>query len=242
MQLTSQQATLLFEIALTLSVILWMQRSLPGKKESWHYIITVFNYGVLAAMICAVIQIRYIIPLPEYSDPLLELGQGFWVVVIEELSKYIAALIAITNARHLYRMSSAITYLIIVGLSFAITEDIFYFFAASSPSLPRLLSFFVHAGTSSIVGYTLGQYRFGRAGYRNLAGAFLAAVLMHWSFNVGVSLTDPTQASLITAAIIIFVSSRVFVLYRRTVQEEYQMERALLQSLEAPEPTKLLNA
>jgi RsiW-degrading membrane proteinase PrsW (M82 family) len=221
-------------VALTITLL---RRSQRGRREPWRYLIGVFLGGAAAAVLIGVVQVK-LFDLSPTLDVDSATWQSLWLVITEELAKYLVAVIAITNSRHLYRLSSAITYLILVGLGFALMEDILYLLVPDSQPLPRLLSFLVHAGTSSVIGYALGRYRFGLAGYRYLSGAFILAVLLHWSFNLGVTLLDRQSATLITAAINLFVSSRIIILYRRTLLEEYKLERELLGD---EEPVKLMN-
>ncbi len=230
---------LLAECFITGLILAALRRGQRGKPEPWRYLLGVLCGGALAAIVVAVVQLRYLLTPHPALNPDLALWQSLLQVIAEELAKYLVALIAITNSRHLYRLSSAIVYLILVGLGFALMEDTLYLLLPAVSPLPRLLSFLVHAGTGAVIGYALGRYRFGLAGYRYLLGAFTLAVILHWSFNLGTTLLDRNAAALITVAINLFVSSRVYSLYKRTQLEEYKLERELMGE---PEPTKLLNS
>jgi RsiW-degrading membrane proteinase PrsW (M82 family) len=229
----------LVEIVFASTLTYWMRRTLRGQKETWRFFATILGYGAITALISAFVELHYSFDLRKLqlqSPQLLTHFGGSYETInifsastIEELAKYVAAVLAITNARHFYRLSSAIVYLILIGLGFSLMEDAIFFLNPATLAPYRLLSFFVHSGTSAVIGYYLGRFRFGQAKYWQLALAVLGAIVLHFSFNIATTLSDHFISFYITLAITVFISSRIIILFRRTVEEEYALERQIFQ-------------
>ena len=240
-------AVLGIELILTLGIVFWIRRSLRGHQESWKFVLQLLGCGALAAVISAFVEIRYSIKISQIqaAHPLLSDQYGGWYVVlnnftaslIEELAKYLVALIAVLNSRHFYKLSTAIVYLILVGLGFTLIEDAIFLANPATIAPYRLISFFVHSGTSAIIGYSLGRFRFGLARYRDLAIALTGAVLLHFAYDLSVSIPSLQESAYFTLAVTLFISSRIIILFQRTLQEEYRLEQELFQ----PVPHTLLN-
>jgi len=229
------------ELLLAALLVTWMRSSLRGHTEPLRFMVPLFVYGTLAAALSAFVEIRYSFRIDQAAA-----GSEFWLQVlnsgsaslIEELAKYLVALIAILNAGHFQRLSTAITYLIIIGLGFSLVEDLIFLMNPDTVPIYRLMSFLVHSGTSAIIGYSLGRYRFGLARYRGLLLAISAAVLLHFAYNLAVALPNYQVSLYVTLALIAFISSRIFVLFHRTIREEMMLERSIFKKGEG---TRLLN-
>ena len=227
------------ELLLSALLITWMRSSLRGHTEPLRFMMPLFAYGALAAAMSAFVEIRYSFNLNQLAitHPALisDYGLGLQVLngcsaaLIEELAKYLVALIAIMNAGHFQRLSTAITYLIIIGLGFSLVEDFIFLLNPDTVPIYRLFSFFVHSGTSAIIGYSLGRFRFGLSRYRDLLMAIVGAILMHVAYNMAVAQPDYQVALYTTLGLTIFITSRVFVLFHRTVNEEWRLEEEMFQ-------------
>jgi len=225
------------ELLLAAFLMIWMRSSLRGHTEPFRFMLPLFGYGAIAAAISAYVEIRYSFRLDQLaiSHPALVANYGAWLQVlnsgsaslIEELAKYLVALIAILNAGHFQRLSTAITYLVIIGLGFSLIEDLIFLLNPETVPGYRLLSFFVHSGTSAIIGYSLGRFRFGLSRYRDLLLAITGAIGLHFAYNLAVSVPDYRTSLYATLALTFFISSRIFVLFHRTVQEEFRLEEQM---------------
>lgn len=221
------------EIILALGLIGWLRGSARGAREPWGFICKILLGGAMAAFISAIIQLRYSFNLDalNVTHPALVTQYGTWLKVlnhlsasmIEEIGKYMIGVFTLLSTRHAHKMSDTIVYLIIIGLGFSLVEDAFYLADPISSPLLRLMSFYLHSGTSAIIGYSLGRYKFGLASYRELFGAVLAAIILHFGFNMTSELYG-TSALYIAFGISVFITLQIFILFRRTLIEEYGLE------------------
>jgi RsiW-degrading membrane proteinase PrsW (M82 family) len=221
------------EIMLAISLMAWMRSSTRGGKETWGFLLKILAGGALAAIISAVITLKYSFNIPELTktNPDLVSNYGVWLKVlnhssaamVEELGKYMIGVFALLSTKHVHKMSDTIMYLIIIGLGFTLVEDAFFLLDPASSPLLRLMSFYLHSGTSSIIGYSLGRYKFGLASYRELLLSVFAAIILHFGFNLTTELYG-NAALYIAFGISIFISLQIFILFRRTLVEEYGLE------------------
>lgn len=131
---------------------------------------------------------------------------------------------SLLSTKHVHKMSDTIIYLIIIGLGFALVEDAVFLLNTDTSPVLRLMSFYLHSGTSSIIGYSLGRFKFGLAGYKELVIAVFAAVGLHFAFNLTTNLANNPTALVLAFAIAIYISLQIFILFRRTLVEEYSLE------------------
>lgn len=235
------------ELFLTYCLVAWMRSSRRGRKEPWSFLIRIMAYGALTALIAAAIEVKYSFNLNElqYTAPELVANYGNWLELInnisasliEELAKYVVAVFTVINSKHFHKMSDAIVYLILIGLGFSLIEDAIFLVHPETMAPYRLLSFYVHSGTSAIIGYAMGQFKLGIAGYWQIVIALCAAVLLHFGYNLAVNLDNPLYSFYLTCAITLFISLQIFVLFRKATLEEYHLERKTSKK----EPHRLLN-
>jgi RsiW-degrading membrane proteinase PrsW (M82 family) len=223
------------EILLTLALITWMRSSSRDPKVPWKFILQILLWGAVTALVAAFIEIRYTFNLQQLaqSRPALVEQHGPWlqilnvsaVALIEELGKYMIGVFTVVNTRHVHKLSDTIIYLIIIGLGFSLVEDVFFLLNPDTIAPYRLISFYVHSGTSAIIGYSLGRFKFGLATYRELAGSVIAAVGLHFAYNLTTNLSDTHLSFDLAVALTIFISLQIFILLRKTLVEEYELER-----------------
>jgi RsiW-degrading membrane proteinase PrsW (M82 family) len=221
------------EVGLALGLILWMRSSLRGAREPWSFILKILAAGMLAAIISAIVTLRYSfnIPVLEQTHPQLVQEFGTYLIVlnhlaasmIEEIGKYMIGVFTLLTTRHAHKLSDTIVYLIVIGLGFALIEDAFFLLDSQSAPLLRLMSFYLHAGTSAIIGYSLGRYKFGLAHYREVLTAVGLAIALHFGFNMTTELRS-SAAIPVAMGLSLFIALQIFILFRRTLIEEYGLE------------------
>jgi len=222
------------ELLLSFGLIIWMRSSQRGQREPWSFIFKILAFGALTAVLAAIVQLKYSFKLPDLNqtNPSLVSHYGTWLEIlnnfsaslIEELGKYMLGVFSLLSTRHNHKMSDTILYLIIIGLGFALVEDAIFLANPDTVPLVRLMSFYLHSGTSAIIGYSLGRYKFGLAGYKELLVAVVSAVSLHFAFNLTTMIADPTTSLVLAFAIALFISLQIFILFRRTMIEEYGVE------------------
>jgi RsiW-degrading membrane proteinase PrsW (M82 family) len=221
------------EVLLAISLIAWMRSSVRGPREPWTFLLKILAGGALAAVISAIVTLKYSFNLTELvkTNPDLVNSYGIWLKMInyfsaasvEELGKYMIGVFALLSTRHTHKMSDTIIYLIIIGLGFTLVEDALFLVDPVSSPLLRLMSFYLHSGTSAIIGYSLGRYKFGLASYREVLLAVLAAITLHFGFNLTTELYGES-ALYIAFGISVFITLQIFILFRRTLIEEHGLE------------------
>lgn len=241
-------AVFAIEIILAVSLISWMRSSLRGTPAPWSFIAQVLIAGALVALAAALVTVRYsfdITALTVSRPDIVEHYKGILIIfntvgaaLVEELAKYAVGVFFLIHNRHTTRLSDVIICMVIVGLGFSLIEDAFYFLDPSTIAPYRLLSFYLHSGTSAIMGYSLGRFRFGLTGYRELFLAVIAAVALHTGYNLTTQLNNGQIALYLTFAITLLITLQIFVLVKRTQNEEWQLRKL---AEEKPKPTRYLN-
>lgn len=221
------------EISLALSLILWMRASSPGRKESWLFFLKILAAGAIAALISAYVEIKYsfnLVDLQTYAPDLFgryaiwyDLINNIAASSVEELAKYLVAVLTILGGRHVHKLSDAIVYLIIIGLGFSLIEDAIFLINPEVIAPYRLLSFYVHSGTSAVIGYSLGRYMSGVARWPELIISIVGAILLHFGYNLATTLQDGNLSLYLTAAITAYISLQIFILFRKAIEEEYRL-------------------
>lgn len=224
----------LTEILLTLALIYWMRSTSREPVVPWKFIVQILCWGAVTALVAAYIEIRYSFDLvklgqshPELVNqhgPWLELINVAAIALIEELGKYMIGVFTVINTKHVHKLSDTIMYMIIIGLGFSLVEDVFFLLNPDTIAPYRLISFYVHSGTSAIIGYSLGRFKFGLASYRELMGAVIGAVGLHFAYNLTTNLSNTRLAFDLAVALTIFISLQIFILLRKTLIEEYDLE------------------
>lgn len=221
------------EILLAFALIAWMRSSVRGPAAPWGFIALILAWGAVTALISAYVEIRYSFNLEKLTTEFPELvaNNGHWLKLlnnvaasmIEEFAKYMIGVFTVINTRHIHKLSDTIIYLIIIGLGFSLIEDMFFLIHPDTVAPYRLMSFYIHSGTSAIMGYSLGRFKFGLASYRELIGSVVAAICLHFSYNFMTSLESPL-AFWLAVLLTVYISLQIFILFRRTVAEEERVE------------------
>lgn len=241
---------LALEVGLTAGLILWMRNSVRGVPVSWKHIFQILAAGGGVALVAALVTMRYsfnIDALQESHPALVENYRGWMIFLnvigagsVEELAKYTVGVFFLVSNRKVHKLTDIILSMIIVGLGFSLVEDILYLMTTDAVPTYRLLSFYLHSGTSAIMGYALGRFHFGLAGYRELLKALGMAIMLHSIYNLSLNLEGKVLPLYLAFAVTLYISLQIFILFRKSLEEEYDMNRRI----ERKKPkvtTKLLN-
>ncbi len=216
------------EMILTYSLIIWMRNNQRAGREPWSFILKILAFGALTAIISAIVQLKYSFQLTQITHS----SYGSWLEalnnlsssMIEELGKYMIGVFTLLSTRHTHKMSDVILYLVVIGLGFSLVEDAIYLTNPHTIPALRLMSFYLHSGTSAIIGYSLGRYKFGLAGHKELFVAVFSAIGLHFLFNTSTTLSDPSLSFVFSFALALFITLQIFILFRRTLLQEYGLE------------------
>jgi RsiW-degrading membrane proteinase PrsW (M82 family) len=224
----------LIEVILTLTLIGWMRTASRSNPEPIKYLLIIVFYGGLTAIVAAFVEIKYSFNISALQrtapqlvsayGPWYELINNFAASSIEEMGKYMVAVFMVINTRHFHKLTDAILYLILIGLGFSLVEDVFFLLNPSTVPLFRLLSFYIHSGTSSIIGYALGRFKFGLASFGELLVSVLGAIGLHFAYNLSTNIHNATVAFYLAGLITLYISLQIFILFRRAITDEYNLE------------------
>lgn len=221
------------EIILTFLLIGWLRSKRRGRVEPWPFMLSMLFYGTVTAAISAYIEIKYSFDLQRLAESSPELVRLYGAQLalinnlaaslIEELAKYAIGVFTVISSKHFHKMSDSILYLILIGLGFSLIEDAIFLLNPHAAASYRLMSFYVHSGTSAIIGYSMGRFKFGLAGYRELGRAVFKAILLHFAYNFSTTLPHPQFSFWLTLLITIYISLQIFILYRNAIKDEYTL-------------------
>lgn len=221
------------ELSLTFSLIYWMRSSVTSRPPTWRFLFRLLGAGGVAALIAAYIEIKYFIDIKSLSVTAPQLVQkyGTWydlinnfsASAIEELAKYTVAVYTLLSTKQVRKLSDAIIYLILIGLGFSLVEDIVFLLNPDIVAPYRLLSFYVHSGTSAVIGYSMGRFMSGVTRYPELIISILGAIALHFLYNLSTSVQPSNYAVWLTSAIAFYISLQIFILFRKAIEEEYRL-------------------
>ena len=218
-------STIVFLVELVLSGLLvsWLHFTSRGEPPPLKFLFQLFVAGAAAATIVAVVELRYVTPHGPVSLSYL-VAYNLAISLTEELGKYFVAVFLILHSRYLHKLSDGIYYLIIIGLGFSLVEDALFLSDPQTVAGYRLLSFYMHSGTSAIIGYYLGRFHFNRSGYTHLLLGIVAAVALHLAYNLSTYVRTAPLAGILTFCLSVFISVQIFILFRRAVIEEFEIQ------------------
>jgi RsiW-degrading membrane proteinase PrsW (M82 family) len=163
--------------------------------ESNRMILKIFFYGMLAAVIAALIEIGI-------SGALIKFGEKWLktfliIALVEEFSKYLIVREKVINNPEFDEPVDTILYMIITALGFAALENILVLFSGKEPVLfgeaIALSSFrfigatFLHALCSGTLGYFLALSFFEpKKRMRLIIKGIMVATLLHGLFNISI--------------------------------------------------------
>lgn len=222
------------ELLLTVTLIAWL-RGRSSQKTPWSYFLELLFFGGLVAFVSAIVEIRYLITpgslqglsQSKYQTllPFYEFFNNLSASIIEEIAKYTVGVFVVLYSTKVSRITDVITFMIIVGLGFALTEDVVYLLNPAINAPERLISFYLHSGTAAIMGYAMGQLRFKHKGYRNLMKSIFYAIFLHLAYN-SCSLIENKQLGLwLSVAVIVYIGAQVVVIFRKAYFHDLAIEK-----------------
>lgn len=217
---------LVFVIELVLAGCLlgWLNTASRGERAPLPFLFKLMASGAGIALVAGILELRYVIQPNEVVSTGYLITYNVAVSLIEELAKYFVAVLLILHSRYLHKLSDGILYLIVIGLGFSLVEDALFLISPQTIAGYRLVSFYLHSGTSAIIGYWLGRYHFRTANGWQLMGGVLSAVSLHLAYNLTTYVTDRPLAAYATFCIALYISLQVFILFRKSVVEEFAIE------------------
>lgn len=241
MELTALQSEgllrgIIFAIEIVLAIILvaWMRTNQRGTKEPYRFLMNLVIWGGITAVISAIIEIKYSINVGEIRkvNPLAadQYGPIYDTVnlavasLIEELAKYVVGVFVILSSRHFQKLSDSILYMILIGLGFSLAEDFIFLINPQTYAPYRLLSFYIHSGCAAVIGYSMGRFKFHLTGYGELFRAVFYAILLHFGYNISSNLENHMLAFWLSLMITIYITLQVFILFKKSIIEEYALE------------------
>lgn len=208
MIIESQPLVLLIEIGLTLAMVLWLQ----GRHKTPLLKSTIIWQSLSLGAIAAILSLWI-------NTPWTGLTATVGKASLEELFKYSLGSLILLTIKPI-QLRQIIAVMVLVGLGFALLEDFFHFLDPAILATPRLFSFYLHAGTSAIMGYGLGQFRTGKGGYLGLIGSIFIAIFGHSLFNLATQIANPTHALIVTSIITILLTLAIFWLWQRAQSQK----------------------
>ena len=223
MEINWRIVVFLVEITLSGAVIIWLHTASRGQRPPFAFLFKLLGAGAASALLAAFFELRYVLPQTAVSAPYL-ITYNLAVSLIEELAKYFVAVLLILHSRYLRKLSDGIFYMIVIGLGFSLLEDAFFLVNPQTIAGYRLLSFYVHSGTSAIIGYNMGRFHFDRASYYHLVWGLLGAISLHLAYNLTTYVYDAPLSGYLTFCLAFYISLQIFILFRKAVIEEFHIE------------------
>ena len=188
--------------------------------ESNFQVLKIFLYGILAAIIAALIGLSALDGLTKLnlSDTLFSLLKFFIAVaLVEEVLKYLAVKKGILTNSEFDEPTDAVLYMIIASLGFATAENILIFFNESffqefsdscAPYLLFLLRFWgatlLHALCSAIIGFAIAFSFFETKSRKKLLFlGLISAIALHGLFDFSIMRLEGILQALIPTIILV---------------------------------------
>jgi RsiW-degrading membrane proteinase PrsW (M82 family) len=224
-----------------LALALWLDRFEP---EPPRVLATTFLWGATVAAALALVA-------NSLMDALLREAAGevggllttvLWAPVVEELAKGIALVLLLLQARDDFDgLTDGVVYAAMVGLGFAMLENVQYYGRAAAEGRDASLAVFILRGVvapfahplfTAMTGIGLGLARERPGRWRSvlapLAG-FTAAVVLHAGWNLAASFDEAFLPTYVVVMVPVFVGTLALV--RRSLDGEARVLRAQLAPL-----------
>lgn len=223
------------------ALVWWLDRY---EREPVGMVVLFFLYGaVMSPPLTIGLHVLLVLPLARWLPPAV-LAEATTVVLaplLEEIVKS-AALLVFWKNRNFDNATDGIVYGSAIGFGFGMTENLVFFAGAQWQAgnvdvLPMILfrsifSATLHALTTGLVGYFLGQVKFQKCKLLpKLIWGLLLAVLVHVFWNVLITLTEITdKPHFLTVLVCLFpvLLLGLFYLMQMSLLEESKVIRAEL--------------
>lgn len=196
-----------------------------GHEEPKKAIFAAFGFGLLALVITLIfsfvadifIKEDFLDFVPGKSSIPGTALSVFVFAFIEEISKFIPLFLFVYTKKYFDEYTDGIIYFVIVGLTFLVIETLLYSFTGGVGTVigRYAMAMYLHAGTTSIVGYSLIKYKLNKNyPFINVLLMLLVATLLHTVYNFGLVLVRIAPILGIVSVIASFIStSSIFWLY-----------------------------
>ncbi|MFI0430746.1 PrsW family intramembrane metalloprotease [Mariniflexile sp. HMF6888] len=180
---------LLFAIAPTLIIVLYIYLKDKYKKEPKRLLLYNFLLGAIVSILITTVMyygFSILLPLTNQTSVLQQFIKAFFVVgFTEELSKYLIVRYYAQTHKEFDEPFDGIVYAVMVSMGFAATENIFYALESGMPTavLRAFTTVPAHATFGILMGYFMGKAKFSKnKTVLNLVGLLLA-IIFHGAYN-----------------------------------------------------------
>jgi RsiW-degrading membrane proteinase PrsW (M82 family) len=177
-----------------------------------------FGFGCVAMAIAAVVEGRLVPPLflhyPRAFPVADQVGYFLGIGAIEEAAKFLPLALFIYRKSYFREHVDGVIYFAVCGLTFGLGENILYTFTygAKVGLMRLLLTPFLHAATTAILGYYLIHMKLRAKHSRWLfSAAILLVPLLHGVYDFGISSSVPVL--LIMSLLITLLLTQALFLY-----------------------------
>lgn len=182
-------------------------------------VLKIFIYGMLAALPALILENLFLDYYKKIGSVLIGLiFWAFYVAIIEELMKYLVIRDKVLKNPEFDEPVDAILYMIIAGLGFAATENIFILSIPQNLQTALHLGFFrfisatfLHALVSGIIGYYLALSLLKKKTSLLIKG-ILIAVVLHALYNFSIMYLKDNSVLIFLCIGVILIGSLLFVL------------------------------
>ena len=198
--------------------------------ESKGMILKIFFYGMLIAVIAAVIEIEISAAFTILGDKLVKTFPALFfifyhfiiIALVEEFSKFLIVKEKVINDPEFDEPVDVMLYMIIVALGFATLENLLVLFPGKSPFLFQeavaVITFrfigatFLHALCSGVLGYFLALSIFEpKKRFRLIVQGIVVATILHGFFNIFIIGIEETTILSVVSLIILLSGLAIFV-------------------------------
>lgn len=166
-----------------------------GEKEPIAALWMAAGFGVLGAMLAAWLE-NWLIPshnLMPGATPGALLTASLSVGFIEEACKFIPLAVVIYGRRYFNENTDGVIYFALAGLGFGLPENILYTlqFGAKTGLIRVLLTPFLHAATTGLVGYFLAKQKVFKRSPFWVVVPLAVMMLLHGLYDFGLTSGTP---------------------------------------------------
>lgn len=206
----------------------------PGPTEPFKALRSSVIFGLLA--LSGAVALSFVIDFmffKEATDPfqiivrdselsLLTVSNVFLHAFGEEIVKFVPLAVYVYHKRYFNEITDGVIYFAIVGLTFGAVETLGYALFAEGIQTILLrfaLALFLHAATTTLVGYVLAKHKMLHVSFAKVFGMLVLAGVLHTAYNLGVLLSDIQPSFVWLAVAVSFgLNAALFALFYRAAR------------------------